>query len=42
MMHDLLLTDVDDTVLQGLQERATRHGRTPEEEATAVLEAKKG
>jgi len=38
-MRELLLTDVDDDVLQGLRECATRHGRTPAEEAKAILAA---
>lgn len=37
-MQQLVLTNVNDTVLNGLQERAARHGRTPEQEATAILE----
>ena len=36
-MQELILTDVDDVVLQDLQQRATRHGRTPVEEAKAIL-----
>jgi plasmid stability protein len=36
-MPELILTDVDDVVLQDLQERATRNGRTPTEEAKAIL-----
>lgn len=36
-MADLVLTDVDEMVLHHLQERATRHGRTPAEEAGAIL-----
>ena len=36
-MQELLLTDVEDCVLQDLRERATRHGRTPAEEAKAIL-----
>jgi plasmid stability protein len=36
-MQELVLTDVDDVVLHGLRERATRHGRTPAEEAKAIL-----
>jgi plasmid stability protein len=38
-MQELLLTDMDDVVLQGLRECATRHGRTPAEEAKAILAA---
>jgi plasmid stability protein len=36
-MQELVLTDVDDIVLQDLRERAARHGRTPAEEAKAIL-----
>ena len=36
-MPELILTDVDEVVLHQLQERATRHGRTPAEEASAIL-----
>lgn len=36
-MQELVLADVDDVVLHDLQERATRHGRTPAEEAKAIL-----
>jgi plasmid stability protein len=36
-MVELVLTEVDDSVLHHLQERATRHGRTPAEEAKAIL-----
>ena len=36
-MQELLLTNVDDVFLQDLRERATRHGRTPVEEAKAIL-----
>jgi plasmid stability protein len=36
-MAELVLTDVDSGVLHHLQERATRHGRTPAEEAKAIL-----
>ena len=36
-MAELVLTDVDDTVLHHLRERATHHGRTPAEEATVIL-----
>ena len=35
-MAELVLTDVDD-FLHELQERAARHGRTPAEEARAIL-----
>ena len=36
-MTELVLTNVDSAVLYQLQERATRHGRTPAEEAKAIL-----
>jgi plasmid stability protein len=36
-MPDLFLANVDEAVLQRLRERATRRGRTPGEEATAIL-----
>ena len=36
-MQELVLTDVDDVVLHDLRQRATRHGRTAEEEAKAIL-----
>lgn len=36
-MVELLLTDVDEVVLQRLRERANRHGRTPEKEASVIL-----
>jgi plasmid stability protein len=36
-MAELLLTDVDEGVLHHLQERARAHGRTPAEEARAIL-----
>jgi plasmid stability protein len=36
-MTELVLADVDDLVLHRLQERATHHGRTPAEEAKAIL-----
>jgi plasmid stability protein len=36
-MPELILTDVDHAVLQDLQERAARHGRTPSDEAKAIL-----
>ena len=38
-MPELLLTDVDEVVIHDLRERATRHGRTPTEEAKAILKA---
>jgi plasmid stability protein len=36
-MAELVLTDVEDRVLHQLRERATRHGRTPMEEARVIL-----
>jgi plasmid stability protein len=36
-MQELVLTDVEDAVLHDLRERATRHGRTPGDEAKAIL-----
>jgi plasmid stability protein len=36
-MAELLLTEVDETVLSHLQELATRHGRTPAQEAKVIL-----
>ncbi len=36
-MTELLITDVDEAVLGRLREHATRHGRTPVEEAKAIL-----
>ncbi len=36
-MAELVLTGVDDAVLRRLQERAASHGRTPDEEAKAIL-----
>jgi plasmid stability protein len=36
-MAELVLTNVDDVVLEDLRVRATRHGRTPAEEAKAIL-----
>ena len=36
-MSELVLTDVNSTVLQQLRERAGSHGRTPEEEAKLIL-----
>ena len=36
-MRELVLTNVDEVVLDDLAERATRHGRTPGEEAKAIL-----
>jgi plasmid stability protein len=36
-MAELLLTHIDDTLLHHLQNRARSHGRTPAEEARAIL-----
>lgn len=36
-MQELVLSDLDDVVLAHLQERASRHGRTPADEAKAIL-----
>ena len=36
-MAELVLTDVDEVVLHQLQDLATRHGRTPAQEAKAIL-----
>ena len=36
-MADLLVSGVDDGLLLHLQERARQHGRTPAEEARAIL-----
>lgn len=36
-MQELVLTDVDDVVLDDLRQRAAQHGRTPAEEAKAIL-----
>jgi plasmid stability protein len=36
-MQELVLTGVDDVVLHDLLERATRHGRTPADEAKTIL-----
>ncbi len=36
-MAELVLTDVQDDMLNRLRERAARHGRTPTEEAKAIL-----
>jgi plasmid stability protein len=36
-MAELVLTDLEDNVLHQLQEQATSHGRTPVEEAKAIL-----
>jgi plasmid stability protein len=36
-MSELVITGVDDLVLHDLRERASRHGRTPAEEAKSIL-----
>jgi len=36
-MAELILTDVEDVVVRRLQEQAARNGRTPAEEAKALL-----
>ena len=36
-MAELILTGLEDRILHQLRERATRHGRTPTEEAKAIL-----
>jgi plasmid stability protein len=36
-MAELILTDVEDGVLSRLRELAVRHGRTPTDEAKAIL-----
>lgn len=36
-MAELVLNDVENDLLDRLQMRATRHGRTPAEEAKAIL-----
>lgn len=36
-MAELVLTNVDDIVLGHLRERATRHGRSPADEAKVIL-----
>jgi plasmid stability protein len=38
-MSELILADVDDSILHDLRERAARHGRTLPEEAKAILAA---
>ena len=38
-MSQLLVRDLDPAVLQGLKERARRHGRSLQSEAKAILEA---
>lgn len=36
-MSQLLLTDLEDATISTLEERAARHGRTPQDEAKAIL-----
>jgi plasmid stability protein len=36
-MSALVIPDLDETTLARLRERATKHGRTPEKEAQAIL-----
>ncbi len=36
-MAELVLTNVDGVVFRNLRERAARHGRTPDQEAKAIL-----
>jgi plasmid stability protein len=36
-MCELVLTEVDESVLHGLRDRAIRHGRTSAEEAKTIL-----
>jgi antitoxin FitA len=36
-MAELVLTDVSEAVLHQLQQQANIHGRTPEEEAKAII-----
>ena len=36
-MSELFITGVDDVVLHDLRERASRHGRSPAEEAKTIL-----
>lgn len=36
-MAELILTDINDALLNHLQERAMSRGRTPEDEAKAIL-----
>lgn len=36
-MAELLITEVEDTILRGLQERASAHGRSAEAEARDIL-----
>lgn len=38
-MASLTIADIDETVRHRLNDRATRHGRSPEEEAHAILGA---
>jgi antitoxin FitA len=37
MMAELVLTDVNEAVFHQLQQQANSHGRTPEEEAKAII-----
>ncbi|HWB11123.1 MAG TPA: hypothetical protein VG826_17980 [Pirellulales bacterium] len=37
-MSNLVITDVDDMILERLRQRATAHGRTPAIEAKAILQ----
>lgn len=39
MKRDLVIRDVDEAVLRGLRKRASRNGRTIEEEARSILSA---
>jgi len=36
-MSQLLLTDLEDATISTLEERATRNGRTPQDEAKAII-----
>lgn len=36
-MAELVLTDLDEVLLRRLSDRASSHGRTPAQEATAIL-----
>lgn len=36
-MSELIITDLESTTISDLEERATRNGRTPPEEAKAIL-----
>jgi plasmid stability protein len=37
VMAELVLTDVEDSVLHQIRKRASRHGQTPSEEAKVIL-----